>query len=76
MLAEAGEAGMGSTEIADAVGVPRNLMSSHLAVLSKAGLILARKAGRAVTYTAVSGLVIELGEHLRRLGALRGAGSD
>ncbi|WP_165895202.1 metalloregulator ArsR/SmtB family transcription factor [Sphingomonas sp. PP-CC-3G-468] len=69
MLTRAGDAGMGSSEIADAVGVPRNLMSSHLAILSKAGIILARKAGRSVTYTAVREIVIALGDHLRDLGA-------
>ena len=70
MLAKAGDAGMGSSDIADAVGVPRNLMSSHLAVLSKAGVIASKKIGRSVTYTAVGRVVVALGDHLRDLGAL------
>lgn len=73
MLVEAGEAGMGSSDIADAVGVPRNLMSSHLAVLSKAGAIAFTKNGRSVTYTAVGRVAIALGDHLREIGA-RAAG--
>jgi len=69
MLVEAGTAGLGSTEIADRVGVPRNLMSSHLAVLSKAGVIEYEKNGRSVTYTAASGVVAALAEFLRNLAA-------
>ncbi len=67
MLMQAGEAGMGSSDIADAVGVPRNLMSSHLAVLNRAGAIVSKKNGRSVTYTAVARVVIALDDHLREL---------
>lgn len=74
LLVEAGPTGMGSGEIADAVGVPRNLMSSHLAVLSKAGAIVSIKSGRSVTYTAVAEVVIALGDHLRRLGCRAASG--
>lgn len=72
MLVQAGEAGMGSKAIADAVGMPSNLMSSHLAVLGKAGAIASKRSGRTVTYTAVGRVVVALGEHLRELGARRG----
>jgi predicted transcriptional regulator len=75
MLVRAGESGMDSSDIADAVGVPRNLMSSHLAVLSKVGAIASKRSGRSVTYTAVRGTVIALGDHLRDLGA-DGAGEE
>lgn len=67
MLVESGDTGMGSSGIADAVGVPRNLMSSHLAVLSRAGVIASRKEGRSVTYTAVRSVAIALADHLRDL---------
>lgn len=67
MLAKAGNAGIRSSDIADAVGVPRNLMSSHLAVLSKAGAIASKKEGRSVTYTAVTSVAIALADHLRDL---------
>lgn len=68
MLMEAGTAGMGSTLIAERVGVPQNLMSSHLAVLSRAGVIEYEKRGRSVMYTAASGVVAALAEFLRNLG--------
>lgn len=76
MLVQAGEAGMVSSAIADAVGMPSNLMSSHLAVLSKAGAIASKRSGRSVTYTAVADVVVALGDHLRELGASRGACDD
>lgn len=60
---------MTSSDIADAVGVPRNLMSSHLAVLSKARAIASTKNGRSVTYKALGSGVVALGEHLRDIGA-------
>lgn len=75
LLVEAGDTGMGSGDIADVLGVPRNLMSSHLAVLSRAGVISSRKAGRSVTYTAVGMVVVALGDHLRELG-MRGAAGE
>jgi len=71
MLVEAGEGGMASGDIADSVGIPRNLMSAHLAVLSKAGVIVSTKEGRSVTYNAVGETVIALGDHLRTLVSLR-----
>ena len=66
-LVAAGDAGMASSDIADDVGVPRNLMSSHLAVLSKAGVVLSAKKGRAVTYTVSSDALGELADYVRRL---------
>jgi len=75
LLAETGDVGMGSGDIADALGVPRNLMSSHLAVLSRAGVISSEKTGRAVTYTAVGRVVVALGDHLRDLGSRSTAGT-
>jgi DNA-binding transcriptional ArsR family regulator len=76
MLAKAGPVGMGSSDIADALGVPRNLMSSHLAVLSKAGAIASKKTGRAVIYTAVGRVVVALGDYLGDVGRLDGAGNE
>lgn len=32
--------------IADAIGVPRNLLSAHLLILERAGLVLAEERGR------------------------------
>lgn len=67
MLIAAKANGMASSEIADAVGVPRNLMSSHLAILSSAGLIVSEKSGRSVRYFPVPAAMVELSEHLREL---------
>ena len=66
-LAEAGEVGIGSGEIAHVLGVPRNLMSSHLAVLSKAGAVVSVKNGRAVTYRIRSQAITELAGYLSTL---------
>ncbi|MBB3877781.1 ArsR/SmtB family transcription factor [Sphingomonas pseudosanguinis] len=56
--------GMASSDIADAVGVPRHLMSAHLAVLSKAGLVDTLKTGRTVTYTVRRNVLRELADYL------------
>jgi len=50
LLIRAGLEGMPAGEIAEQLGVPRNTMSSHLAVLSRAGLVSSRKQGRSVIY--------------------------
>jgi DNA-binding transcriptional ArsR family regulator len=41
---------MPAGDIAGQLGVPANTMSSHLAVLSRAGLVASRKRGRSVIY--------------------------
>lgn len=50
LLATAGDEGLTSSAIADAVSVPRNLASSHLAILSAAGVATADRHGRTATY--------------------------
>ncbi|MGF1543714.1 MAG: ArsR/SmtB family transcription factor [Parvularculaceae bacterium] len=52
LLLEHGPEGAPATEIADALGVRQNLMSSHLTVLANAGLTRTRRDGRRV-YHAV-----------------------
>ena len=64
LLLDAGAGGMGSSEMADAVKVPRNLMSSHLAILSKVGAIRSEKTGRRVVYTVVAHTIRALSEYL------------
>ncbi len=44
--------GIPAGEIAAACGVPHNTMSSHLAILSRAGLASAERQGRTVFYRA------------------------
>jgi DNA-binding transcriptional ArsR family regulator len=68
-LSRAGQAGMTSSDIADAVGVPRNLMSSHLAVLSRACVVASVRSGRAVTYRIRNVAIEELADYLRALAA-------
>lgn len=48
MLIEYGSQGLPATEIADRVGVRKNLMSAHLQVLSSAGLTTSRRDGRRI----------------------------
>ena len=52
LLAKAGDAGLSSGEIARGVGVHINNLTSHLAILGRAGLIESVKTGRVVTSRA------------------------
>jgi ArsR family transcriptional regulator, arsenate/arsenite/antimonite-responsive transcriptional repressor len=44
--------GLAAGEIAKTLAVPQNTMSAHLAVLSRAGLVAARRIGRSIVYRA------------------------
>lgn len=44
--------GLAAGEIANSLAVPQNTMSSHLAVLSRAGLISAERFSRSIVYRA------------------------
>ena len=44
--------GLAAGEIAKALAVPQNTMSAHLAVLSRAGLVTARRISRSIVYRA------------------------
>lgn len=50
LLVRAGRDGMAAGDIARALGVPKNTMSSHLAILSRAELVQVRKEGRSMIY--------------------------
>jgi ArsR family transcriptional regulator len=50
LLIRRGPEGMPAGDIAKRLGVPSNTMSSHLAVLSRANLVVSRKQGRSVIY--------------------------
>lgn len=67
LLARIGVAGMASSDIADAIGIPRHLMSAHLAVLHKAGVVTTKKTGRAVVYFVRPTPVANLGRHLQAM---------
>jgi ArsR family transcriptional regulator len=67
LLSGPGSAGMASSDIADAVGVPRHLMSAHLAVLSRAGVVETQKAGRTVSYSVRRSAIRKLNAYLEAL---------
>ena len=50
LLLAKGADGMLQHEISTALGVPKNLMSAHLTILNKAGLVSKERSGREVTY--------------------------
>ena len=52
LLVEAGAEGMPAGDIARRLGTPHNTMSSHLAVLARAGLVTSRRQSRSVIYAA------------------------
>ena len=52
LLVEAGAEGMPAGDIARRLGTPHNTMSSHLAVLARAGLVTSRRESRSVIYAA------------------------
>lgn len=52
LLVKAGPDGMRSGDIAEAIAAPANTTSSHLAVLSRAGLASSRRDSRAIYYAA------------------------
>ncbi len=66
-LARSSTNGAASSDIADMVGVPRNLMSAHLAVLNKAGLVASQRTGRIVTYTIRTEAILALAEFVSSL---------
>jgi ArsR family transcriptional regulator len=44
--------GIPAGELARTVGIPQNTMSSHLAILSRAGLIIGERHSRSIVYRA------------------------
>jgi ArsR family transcriptional regulator len=52
LLAKHEPGGLAAGDIAKALAVPQNTMSSHLAILSRAGLVSAQRYGRSIIYRA------------------------
>ena len=50
LLVECGQDGIAAGEIARALGTPHNTLSSHLGLLSQAGLVQSRRDGRSIIY--------------------------
>jgi DNA-binding transcriptional ArsR family regulator len=44
--------GLAAGEIARAIAVPQNTMSAHLAILSRAGLVISERQSRSIIYRA------------------------
>lgn len=64
ILASQHPAGLSAGELATRSKTPPNTMSAHLAILSRASLVISSKKGRVVTYTACPGAVRELSAFL------------
>ena len=60
LLARAGVEGMTAGELAERTGTPANTMSSHLTILSQAGLATSRRAGRNIFYSALPDAIRQL----------------
>lgn len=52
LLVQAGPDGMPAGTVAERVGVPSTTLSTHLGILSRAGLIRSRRDGRSILYSA------------------------
>lgn len=52
LLVEAGRNGLPAGQIAAALQMPASSLSFHLALLSEAGLVVPRREGRSLIYTA------------------------
>src|SRR5215213_6213845 len=52
LLVKAGPDGMPAGDIAREIGALPNTLSTHLAILDRAGLIRSRRVGRSIIYTA------------------------
>ena len=59
-------AGLPAGEIAQQLAVPQNTMSTHLAILARAGLIAAERNGRSISYRAEMHCVREIATFLVR----------
>lgn len=64
LLVAASPHGLAAGTIADELGVPANTLSFHLNHLRHAGLVVARRQGRLVIYTARCGQVERLQAYL------------
>lgn len=51
MLVQSGTDGIAAGKIADALDVPHNTMSTHLATLVNAGLVTSRRESRSIIYS-------------------------
>lgn len=52
LLVRAGPEGLAAGEVASRLGIRHNLMSNHLGILLRAGLVDSRRDGRSIIYRA------------------------
>lgn len=52
LLVQAGPEGMAAGRIAEALAIPNSSLSHHLAQLHEAGLVIQRREGRSLVYSA------------------------
>ncbi|WP_309701321.1 metalloregulator ArsR/SmtB family transcription factor [Sphingomonas sp. SORGH_AS_0789] len=71
-LAEHGADGLPVGELARLMDTPPNTMSTHLAILARAGAVLANRSGRIVTYKVLPTAIRDLARFLV-VGACGGA---
>ncbi len=53
LLSVAGNEGIGAGSLAKQLGIPHNTLSTHLAILTRAGLVSSQRSGRNITYRIV-----------------------
>jgi DNA-binding transcriptional ArsR family regulator len=64
LLVKAGPEGVPAGEIARSLGIAPNTLSAQLGILSNAGLVVGRRAGRSIIYAADFDRMSELLLHL------------
>jgi DNA-binding transcriptional ArsR family regulator len=61
LLVKHGQAGAAAGTLSEALGIPHNTLSFHLSHMSNAGLVLSRREGRSIIYSAnfelITGLI-------------------
>ena len=71
-LAEHGEEGLPAGELAKLLATPANTMSTHLAILARAGVVTAERRGRGVTYRLVPDTLRRIAAQLAEIVAATG----
>lgn len=66
LLMEQEPAGLAAGEIARRLDIPQNTMSTHLAILTRSGLVVSERQSRSIVYRAVLDRVREITSFLVR----------
>lgn len=68
-LAKHQPGGLAVGQLAKLVETPPNTMSTHLAILARAGLVVPERSGRVVTYSVAPGVIKHLALFLLKRGS-------